>query len=184
VPGVIDGAPNGAIAALARLASGPATLPDSYDGFHMLLVVNLSPGTLSSPAAGAGAAGFAMPLLTRGVAGNPTFGGGGPTSLDQLDANGVWITLVPAGAQNFTLSAAGETVSIANLVEGEPLYLLAGVLPCPWDLDGSGDVGVTDFLALLQAWGTDPGGPPDFDGDGDVGTTDFLDLLEHWSACP
>lgn len=55
---------------------------------------------------------------------------------------------------------------------------------CPWDLDGGGAVNITDFLALLQAWGSDPGGPPDFDSDGDVGITDFLDLLAHWGACP
>jgi hypothetical protein len=54
---------------------------------------------------------------------------------------------------------------------------------CPWDLDGSGDVGVTDFLALLAVWGSDPGGPPDFDGDGDVGITDFLVLLANWGPC-
>ena len=57
-------------------------------------------------------------------------------------------------------------------------------LPCPWDLDGSGDVGITDFLDLLAQWGSDPGGPPDFDGSGDVGITDFLDLLSHWGPCP
>jgi predicted outer membrane repeat protein len=55
---------------------------------------------------------------------------------------------------------------------------------CPWDLDGSGDVGITDFLELLAAWGTDPGGPPDFDGDGDVGILDLLALLANWGACP
>jgi hypothetical protein len=57
-------------------------------------------------------------------------------------------------------------------------------VPCPWDLDGSGDVGVTDFLDLLAQWGSDPGGPPDFDGDGDVGVTDFLVLLANWGPCP
>ncbi|TDJ57528.1 MAG: hypothetical protein E2O40_02785 [Planctomycetota bacterium] len=56
--------------------------------------------------------------------------------------------------------------------------------PCPWDLDDSGDVGINDFLDLLAAWGTDPGGPPDFDGDGDVGINDFLELLAHWGSCP
>jgi hypothetical protein len=54
------------------------------------------------------------------------------------------------------------------------------VLPCDADLDGDGIVGITDFLALLGAWGTDPGGPPDFDGDGTVGITDFLTLLGEW----
>jgi hypothetical protein len=59
---------------------------------------------------------------------------------------------------------------------------LAGAL-CP-DLDGDNMVGVTDFLALLKQWGTDPGGPPDLDGDGDVGITDFLELLNRWGPCP
>ncbi len=54
---------------------------------------------------------------------------------------------------------------------------------CPWDLDGDGAVGISDFLALLGLWGTDPGGPPDFDGDGDVGIEDFLDLLAQWGLC-
>jgi hypothetical protein len=56
--------------------------------------------------------------------------------------------------------------------------------PCVGDLDCDGSVGVTDFLLLLAAWGTNPGGPPDFDGDGDVGINDFLELLARWGPCP
>ncbi|MHC4320235.1 MAG: right-handed parallel beta-helix repeat-containing protein [Planctomycetota bacterium] len=53
------------------------------------------------------------------------------------------------------------------------------------DLDGSGAVGVTDFLALLAAWGPcpdpcPPSCPADFDGDCTVGVTDFLLLLAQW----
>ncbi len=55
---------------------------------------------------------------------------------------------------------------------------------CPWDLDDDGIVATSDLLALLGAWGTDPGGPPDFDGDGQVATTDFLALLAAWGPCP
>ena len=55
---------------------------------------------------------------------------------------------------------------------------------CPWDLDGDGEIGITDFLTLLGLWGTAPGGPPDFDGDLEVGITDFLELLAHWGPCP
>ena len=28
-----------------------------------------------------------------------------------------------------------------------------GLCECPWDIDGDGMVGITDFLALLGAWG-------------------------------
>ncbi len=55
---------------------------------------------------------------------------------------------------------------------------------CPSDVDCDGNVGITDFLALLAAWGTDPGGSPDIDGDGTVGITDFLELLANWGPCP
>jgi hypothetical protein len=55
---------------------------------------------------------------------------------------------------------------------------------CPADLDGDGQVGVTDFLDLLAAWGPNPGHPADLDGDGQVGVTDFLDLLAAWGPCP
>ncbi len=54
---------------------------------------------------------------------------------------------------------------------------------CPWDVDGGG-VGITDFLALLAAWGPNPGHPADFDGDGNVGIVDFLELLANWGPCP
>jgi len=57
-------------------------------------------------------------------------------------------------------------------------------VPCPWDLGADGTVGINDFLELLAAWGTDPGGPPDFDGDQDVGINDFLELLANWGDCP
>ena len=54
--------------------------------------------------------------------------------------------------------------------------------PCPWDLDGNGDVGVSDFLQLLAVWGQ-TGVPADFDGGG-VGVSDFLILLANWGPCP
>ncbi len=52
--------------------------------------------------------------------------------------------------------------------------------PISGDLDGDGIVGIVDFLALLQAWGTCPGCPADLDCDGSVGITDFLALLGSW----
>jgi hypothetical protein len=60
-----------------------------------------------------------------------------------------------------------------------------GLLPdCPPDLDGDGFVGISDLLALLAAWGTNPGGPPDLDGNGIVGIGDLLILLASWGPCP
>ncbi|MCH8165904.1 MAG: hypothetical protein IH889_09880, partial [Planctomycetes bacterium] len=54
---------------------------------------------------------------------------------------------------------------------------------CVWDLNGSGDVGILDMLALVAAWGANPGHPADFDGDDNVGILDLLILLAHWGSC-
>jgi hypothetical protein len=67
---------------------------------------------------------------------------------------------------------------------GNVSVILSGCPPCLADLDGDGTVSTADLLALLGAWGTDPGGPPDFDGDGTVGTSDLLELLSEWGPCP
>ena len=48
--------------------------------------------------------------------------------------------------------------------------------PCPTDLDGNGETGFTDIVALLSAWGTPNG---DVNGDG---TTEFQDLIVLLSA--
>ena len=59
--------------------------------------------------------------------------------------------------------------------------------PCPWDLDGSNDVGVKDLLILLGVWGPCPPKgdcSADFDGSGDVGVKDLLILLGVWGSCP
>ncbi|MHC4219637.1 MAG: hypothetical protein ACYSU7_14435, partial [Planctomycetota bacterium] len=50
----------------------------------------------------------------------------------------------------------------------------------PYNVDGDCGVSVVDFLALLAAWGPNPGHPADFDGDDEVGVNDFLALLANW----
>lgn len=55
---------------------------------------------------------------------------------------------------------------------------------CPADLDGNGNVGVSDLLILLAAWGPCPGGcTGDLDADEVVGVGDLLILLAGWGSC-
>jgi len=59
------------------------------------------------------------------------------------------------------------------------------VEPRAGDVDGNGSVGITDFLALLAAWGPcdepcPPECPADFDDDCSVGILDMLTLLGNW----
>ncbi|MHC5114723.1 MAG: C25 family cysteine peptidase [Planctomycetota bacterium] len=57
-------------------------------------------------------------------------------------------------------------------------------LPCPADLDESGDVGFSDILQLIGAWGPCAGCPQDLDGSGDVGFSDILVVIGTWGECP
>ena len=85
----------------------------------------------------------------------------------------------------------GPDLAVANVgvfpsLEGDVSVLL-NLCPaqfCPWDLNGDGFVNVPDLLALLAAWGTNPGGPPDFDADGVVAVPDLLQMLARWGPCP
>jgi hypothetical protein len=56
--------------------------------------------------------------------------------------------------------------------------------PCLGDLNGDGVVDVLDLLALLDAWGPNPGHPADLNGDGVVDVLDLLILLDNWGPCP
>jgi hypothetical protein len=56
-------------------------------------------------------------------------------------------------------------------------------LPCPADLDCSQDVGFSDILAVLGAFGAG-GGREDLDGSGAVDFGDILFVLSDFGACP
>ena len=56
-------------------------------------------------------------------------------------------------------------------------------MTCPADVDGTGDVSVTDLLVLLAAWGTCQGCPGDLNLDGGVDVQDLLILLASWGLC-
>ncbi len=68
------------------------------------------------------------------------------------------------------------------------LSLLQSAALQPGDLDGNGDVNVSDLLAILGAWGPcadcDPPSacPADIDGDCEVGVLDLLAILSNWGS--
>ncbi len=77
---------------------------------------------------------------------------------------------------NFTLSE----LDIASITSE------LGVVGCPADFNGDGEVGIGDLAIVLGTWGPCGGSPcpGDADGDGEVGISDFLALLGAWGACP
>lgn len=54
---------------------------------------------------------------------------------------------------------------------------------CPADLNNDDTVNVADLLAMLTAWGPNPGHPADLTGDGNVDVADLLQMLTDWGSC-
>ena len=82
------------------------------------------------------------------------------------------------------------TLDLCDIADGTSTDTNGNGIPdeceCPWDLDGSGNVGVSDLLGLLGSWGPCPPKgdcPGDFDNSGDVGVKDLLFLLGNWGPC-
>jgi hypothetical protein len=57
------------------------------------------------------------------------------------------------------------------------------VLPCPSDINQSGETNGADLGILLAAWGDQPQPGLDLDGDGDVNGADLGILLAGWGPC-
>jgi hypothetical protein len=149
---VMAGAPPDAVAALTLLDVGPAPVSDDYVGFDMLLLTNLTDAALNAggPHLGAGSAGFLHPLLERGPANNPVFGGSGALVLPDLPAGGVYATLVPSGNTFFNASVdatCGVVTVSEELSPGDTVYLVEP--PVEGDLDGDCDVDTDDIQILL-----------------------------------
>ena len=70
-----------------------------------------------------------------------------------------------------------ESVAFTVMVPGQG---------CVGDINGNGNVGVFDLLALLESWGPCKvkACPADLDGNGDVGVSDLLVMLANWGPCP
>ncbi len=92
-----------------------------------------------------------------------------------------WTLTQAWGISDDGLTIVGRGINESGDIEGWVAQLPES--DCFGDVDGDGNVGASDLLALLAAWGTDPGGPPDFDGDGNVWASDLLALLSSWGSC-
>ena len=68
------------------------------------------------------------------------------------------------------------------------LGLKGGAPACPGDLDGDGDVDLSDLAQLLSNYGMTSGAvyeDGDLNGDGDVDLSDLAELLSHYgTTCP
>jgi hypothetical protein len=204
IPGLVDGAdvfgltslsaddpeladllastPGWAGAALYLMDEGPAGLSQAWDGFDMLLLVNLTDEVLTLPRLGVGSQNYVASLWLGGWARSTQFGGAGYEVLTELPADGVYALLVPEGVGDFNLDADGYSpAGAASMAYGDGLYItqLTG------DLDGDGFVGINDLNIVLSNWNqnvppADPNADPS--GDGFIGIEDLNVVLGNWNA--
>ena len=105
-------------------------------------------------------------------------------------------SFVPLVGQTFTIITAANVsgvfdtiISCAGLsVTYNPtsvvLTITSTCAPCLADTNGDSTVNVIDLLAMLAAWGPNPGHPADINNDGNVTVIDLLAMLAAWGACP
>lgn len=118
-------------------------------------------------------------------------------TLEAGSTNGFWqavsfsvTDLVPVASPTMRLRFTVSDNPNIGIVEGgiDSFYVEASVCEdtpvCPGDIDLSGDVGFSDLVAVLSAFGNACECPEDVDGSGDVGFNDIVQLLSVWGPCP
>ncbi|MCP3905325.1 MAG: hypothetical protein GY715_16990 [Planctomycetes bacterium] len=110
------------------------------------------------------------------------------------DCGEVTCPVLPPGACCFSNGICTEVASAADCVaigglgfQGHGTECATTICPnlCPADLDGSGDVGFSDILVLISAWGPcPPVCPEDLNGNGQVDFADILVVIGVWGPCP
>jgi len=146
----VAGAPPNARAGLLLMDSGPASLGRNWDGYDMLLVLNLTGTPIDAPRLGVGQEGHLEPLKIGGWTRDPRFGGGGHAELPRLAAHAVYATLVPAGTTDFNLAATNSpTLHAQSLAAGQTAYLLSRELSIT-------DIAIDGGLLRLSVNNPDP----------------------------
>jgi hypothetical protein len=115
---------------------------------------------------------------------------GVPPDVTDLDGDGDTVEFTPVdldGSPRFVndLQTEDSGCGVPVVVDMGAYEFTLGhpIQPVHGDLDGDLLVGISDFIALLAAWGPCPPGCclADLDGDGNVSIVDMLKLLAYWS---
>ena len=149
---------------------------DSTSGDSSVVALRNDSTTLSR----GGGSGNNVAMLAEaslGILGRGTGSDSGLVGAGDIDNDGIMdvVQVMPV--------ASNYQISVQTAVSGSPW---APGACCPGDIDGSGDVGVDDLLALIGVWGPcgDPSDcPEDLNGSGAVDVDDLLTLIGAFGGC-
>jgi hypothetical protein len=131
IAAMLTNAPPDATGAMILMDKGPAGLAQDWDGFDMLLMVNLTDNAIAGPRLGLGSyedgghCSYLTILLQGGYASEDAFGGYGPTVLAQLPAHGAYATMVPEGSTEVNMAFNDDNIPCASAntrVYNQPVY--------------------------------------------------------------
>lgn len=119
-----ENAPANSAAALYRPTIGPEGYQDNYPGYNLLLLINLTNGSLQNPKLGidldASSASFLKPIMEKGYTLNSAL------EIAAVQAYEVYVTLIPESSTivNAEITTAIETFTISEtLAVDTPVYL-------------------------------------------------------------
>jgi hypothetical protein len=118
------GAPTEAVAAAILMDEGPEGLAECWDGFDMLVLINLTDRDLDGAQLGAGDAGHLAHLLVGGYQRSEIFGGFGPEILEALPGGGVYVTLVPEGIGLVNCRIGDGDLVTESMTVGDTLFVV------------------------------------------------------------
>jgi len=127
-----------------------------------------------------GSGGYSTTMLARATLGATGRGAGSATGL--------------LGAGDINVDGVTDVVQVVPVLDDYQILVQTASSGLPWspdpcclgDIDGDGEVGVDDLLALIGAWGAcvDPGDcPEDLNGSGTVDVDDLLALIGVFGGC-
>jgi hypothetical protein len=124
---------------LLRLDTGPSGYNDDFEGFDVLLLMNLRDTAASNPRLAVDLSGddqtSLFALLQGGYHTDQAFGGSGPTTLENLGPYQIYVTLVPEGIVYANVALGDMVVSGLPMTNGDFVYILRdddhdGVVDC------------------------------------------------------
>jgi hypothetical protein len=97
---------------------------------------------------------------------------------DAVVGSAVAVDFTDAWVTNYDFIEYDVTV-VAGAIE-----IVDDVDTCPADLDGSGQVDVSDLIQVILAWGAVGETPADLNADGLVDVADLVEVIAAWGTCP